>query len=511
MFFDNSTWRLQYLGEYGIPFIWERISSDFGSESTFSSVLFDSGVLAVGNRAIIGSSGGDVQRIDLDIPDQVYRFTNEDFGPQRVHGIRDFKKELVYWCYPDYPNLETGQFYPNRTLVYNYRNNTYATFRNTVTCFGNFQYPANITWDRLDVFWDNENVFWDDGEQEGMPLIASGNQHGFAHFYGYNDAETGADSSIVAMYQESLYVTNVTVGSNVVLEIPDHNLVTDEFIYLTGLKYLDTSDPLVPVAGSTTLNDQIYIVMVVDPDNIAIGKWDTESSQPDYGFSVTNVGDYIGCGVVALFPNVYIETKDFNPVKPQLGLNIKTSSIDFLFDVSSPSPISVKMKMNTTINAQGNILAGNKTVETSNSKTGFIQNAIKSVGVDCIITCKNHCLLTGDQIGFQSVGGMTELNGNNYTTTFLSTNTFSLNGTSAGSFSAYTTGGYWTQTKQQYFTLSADYGWHRFFATCYGQFFAVILTYNNDQMSQLSTHQQNFVLNAMKLSYRPGGKNIFGK
>lgn len=508
VYFDNSTWRLQYLGEYGIPFLWERISSDFGSESTFSPVLFDSGVLAVGNKAIIGSSGSDVQRIDLDIPDQVYRFTNADFGPERVHGVRDFKKELVYWCYPDYPNLETGQFYPNRTLVYNYRNNTYATFRNNVTCFGNFQYPANITWDRLDVFWDNPNVFWDDGEQEGMSLIASGNQHGFAHFYGYNDAETGADSSIVAMYQESLYVRNVTVGSTVVLEIPDHNLVTDEFIYLTGLNYIvPENDDMEPEAGSTTLNDQIYIVKFEDKNNISIGKWDTNASEAVYNFSPTNVGDYVGGGVVALFPNIYIETKDFNPVKQPLGMNIKTSSIDFLFDASSPSPISVQMKMNTNINAQGNVLVGNKTVETSNTKTGYVQGA--DGANPCIITSKNHCLLNGDKISFQQVEGMTELNGNQYTITFISVNTFSI--IEAGTLSTYTGGGYWEQVNEQYFTLSADYAWHRFFATCYGQFFAVILTYNNDQMSRLSTHQQNFVLNAMKLSYRPGGKNIFGK
>lgn len=511
VYFENSTWRLQYLGEYGTPFIWERISSDFGSESTFSAVLFDSGVLAVGNRAIVGSSGNDVQRIDLDIPDQVYRFNNSDFGAARVQGIRDFKKELVYWCYPDYPNLEIGQFYPNKTLVYNYRNNTYATFRNNVTCFGNFQYPANITWDRLDIFWDNYNVFWDDGEQEGMPLIASGNQHGFAHFYGYNDAETGADSTIIAMDQESLYVTNVTVGATVVLEIPNHNLTNDEFIYLTGLKYIVPENdeiPPIPEAGSTTLNDQIYMVMYIDKDNIAIGKWNTDAQEVAYNFSVTNVGDYVGGGVVALFPNVYIETKDFNPVKQPLGMNIKTSSIDFLFDASSPSPISVQMKMNTNINAQGNVLVGNKTVETSNSKTGFMQGATQTN--PCIITSKNHCLLDGDKISFQQVGGMTELNGNQYTVTFISVNTFSI-GVDSSAYGTYTSGGYWEQVNEGYFTLSADYAWHRFFATCYGQFFAVILTYNNDQMSRLSTHQQNFVLNAMKLSYRPGGKNIFGK
>lgn len=507
VFFENSTWRLQYIGEYGTPFIWERISSDFGSESTFSAVLFDSGVLAVGDRAIVGSSAGDVQRIDLEIPDTVYDFKNTDEGPKRVHGIRDFKKELVYWTYPDYPNIQipSTQFYPNRTLVYNYRNNTWAFFRNTVTCYGNFKYPANITWDRLDIFWDNMNVFWDDSAQENMPLIASANQQGFAHFYGYADAETGADSTIDAMDQESLSVTNVTVGAMVTLEIIDHNLSNGEFIYLTGLNYVVTTSPA--TAGSTTLNDTIYMVSVTDKDNVVLNLWNEASQEPYSNFTVTNVGDYMGGGVVALFPKLTIQTKDFNPVKQELGMNIKTSYIDFLFDASTPSPMSVELTMNTSEDV-GNVLVGNKSVETANSKTGYITNITQTASPICVITSINHGLLTGDEISPQGIVGSTELNGNNYTITFLTTNTFSV---SQASISSYVSGGYWVQTKQQYFTLGSKYAWHRFFSSCFGQYLSLALTYNNDQMSQISTHRQNFVLNAMKIWYRLGGKNIFGK
>jgi hypothetical protein len=504
VFFERSTWRLQYIGEYGIPFIWERISSDFGSESTFSPVLFDAGVLAVGDKAIVGSSGGDVQRIDLQIPDQVYDFKNAEEGPKRVHGIRDFKKELVYWCYPDFNTLYDNQFYPNKTLLYNYRNNTWAFFRNTVTCYGNFQYTADITWDRLDVFWDSYNVTWDNSGQSKMPIIVSGNQHGFAHFYGYPDVETAADSNIVAMDQESLSVTDVTVGADVVLEILDHNLQTDEFIYLTDLNYVVTA---VPSVGSTTLNNQIYRVQVVDEDNVRLFMWDPTTKEFYSDFTVTNVGTYVGGGVVALFPRLRAVTKDFNPVK-QVGQNIKTSYIDFLFDASSPSPINVQLKMNTTVEAVGNILAGNKNVETDNSKAGYISNV--TLANPCVITSANHGLLTGDMISPQQVGGTVQLNGNMYTVTFLTTDTFSLDVDST-LFTAYTSGGYWEQTNQQYFTLSAQYGWHRFFATALGQFLGLILTYDDEQMSQLSTHQQNFVLNAIKIWFRPGGMNIFGK
>lgn len=506
VFFEQSTWRLQYLGEYGLPFIWERISSDYGSESTFSTILFDNGVLAVGDKAIVTSSGGDVQRIDLQIPDQVYRFKNADNGPKRVHGTRDFKKEVVYWCYPDFPDFQLpASYFPNKTLLYNYRNNTFAFFRNNVTCYGTFQYDADVSWDRLDIFWDDYNVLWASEEQKKSPIIVSGNQQGFAHFYNYPDVETAADSTINAMDQESLFVTAVTAGTNVELTIPNHNLANDEFIYLTGLNYVLISDTTL---GSTTLNDKIYLVNVIDINTIRIAVWSVSLQQPVYDFSYTNVGSYMGGGVVALFPRMNIESKDFNPMKEAVGHNLKTSYIDFLFDASKPSPLNVKMKMNTTLAAQGNVRIGNYNVETSNSKTGFITNVTQILSPTVVITSPNHGLLTGDKITPQQVGGSTQLNENQYTITFLTTNTFSIQ---QASISAYTGGGYWVQSEQQYFTLSAQYAWHRFFSSCFGQFLSLILTYNNDQMSQLSTHQQNFVLNAMKIWYRPGGKNIFGK
>ena len=506
VFFERSTWRLQYLGEYGLPFIWERISSDWGSESTFSPVLFDTGVLAVGDKAIVGSSGGDVQRIDLDIPETVYDFKNSDNGTKRIQGVRDFKKEIVYWCYPDYNSLQlTTQIFPNKSLVYNYRNNTWATFRNNVTCFGNFQYQTGISWDRLDVFWDDPNVSWNNNGQSELPVIVSGNQQGFIHFYEYSDVETAADSTISAMDQESLSITNVTVTDIVTLQVRDHNLSTDEVIYLTGLNYVVTATP---VSGSTTLNDQIYSVEVIDKDTLVLSAWDQENEETTQSFTVTNVGTYVGGGVIALFPRLYAETKDFNPIK-QAGHNIKTSFIDFLFDASSPAPINVKLKINTTVNAQGKLIIGNQNVETANAKTGYINNITNEIPPVCIITSQDHGLLTGDEVTFGQIQGAVELNSNEYEITFLTTDTFSVSEDAV--LTDYTQGGFWKQTNQQYFTLSAQYAWHRFFAAAYGQFIGLILTYDDKQMFQLSTHQQNFVLNAMKIWFRPGGKNIFGK
>ncbi len=99
--FERSKWQLRFVGEYGLPFIWERIDADFGSDSTFSTVVFGNEVLDIGDKAIVKTSATGCVRMDLDIPDQVFYIQNANNGPQRVFGTRDYYKELIYWNYPD--------------------------------------------------------------------------------------------------------------------------------------------------------------------------------------------------------------------------------------------------------------------------------------------------------------------------------------------------------------------------------------------------------------------------
>lgn len=431
VFFERTTWQLRYQGEYGIPFIWERISSDFGSESTFSSVLFDQGVTAIGNTAIVASNSITVDRIDLQIPDLVFQFRNSSDGLIRIHGIRNYEKELVYWCYNDaqyaYIDDTQNQYFPNKVLVYNYRNNTYAIFRDNVTTFGNFQVPSNVTWDSLDVFWGDQDITWTDPiTQDLFPSIVSGNQQGFVHYYAN---QTPDDAS--------LQITGVNLAvSPITLTIPNHNLVTGEIIYITDLSFVTPTAPYSVV--STNLNDQTYRVTFVDINTVSLSKWDTSSTPHQYinNFSFTPTAataTYIGKGKAALFPRLDVQSKDFNPYQNK-GSQTKLCYIDFLTDVpdtveGQTAAMTVVLYANTSPAVIGNLLVGNKQVATS---------------------------LT-----------------------------------------------------LPYYTPASDIAWHRFYATLAAQYFRIQMTYDDDLMNQLTTHQQTWVLNAMTLWVRPGGKIVF--
>ena len=71
---------IRYTGNEILPFTWERINSNYGIESTHSLVQFDNSILGIGNYAIQVCDGNTSQRIDLQIPDEVFKFHNGNQG-----------------------------------------------------------------------------------------------------------------------------------------------------------------------------------------------------------------------------------------------------------------------------------------------------------------------------------------------------------------------------------------------------------------------------------------------
>jgi hypothetical protein len=500
VFFEYSTWQLRYIGEYGLPFIWERISSDFGAVCTYSSIVFDQGVMGVSDRGIIQAAANGVTRLDDQIPEQVFSFEIQNEAPNFVHGIRHFERELVYWNYLDTSNASTTQSYPNTVLVFNYRNNSWAKFRDTITCFGTSQFQFGITWDSLTTFWES-NVSWDNvDDQQYVDYVTLGTQHGFINIYQNPDAET--PQPVTTLYAPTLFITAVNFATHPTqVTIPSHNLQNGEIIYIQNTLWSGI-DP--------GLNNIIYNVTVVDANTITLGIWDFSSQSYD-AVDITSSATYIGGGIVTLFPKMNIQGKDFNPFQGA-GKQFKLSYIDFQMDANIASPAiaatTIQLFVNSYLGEQANLLSTNQELINSSQACGFITGATQAN--PCLITSPGHSLITGTLVYMANVQGMTQLNSAIYQITVVDANHFTLNNTDSTGFSAYTKGGIWNTTpiNGQTYIPGSEYAWYRFYSTQFGQYLRIGMTYDDDLMNQLATHQTPMELNAMNIWFREGGRLI---
>lgn len=502
VFFEQSTWQLRYIGEYGLPFIFERISSDFGSASTYSPIIFDDGVMTISNRGAIQAGASGLIRLDEQIPETIFSFAIQNQAPNFVHGVRDFEKEVVYWNYIDDSTMQTTQSFPNTVLLYNYRNKTWAQFRDSITCFGLAQFQFGITWDSTDVFWEDTGVTWDNADSKNYTTyVSAGNQQGFVFIYENQNAATTFPS--LTMFAPSLYIAAIANTATVTqFTVPSHNLANGEIIYITDTLWS---------GANPGINNVIYNVTVVDANTISLGLWNGNNYDAQL-FVLAST--YMGGGYIALFPKMNIVGKDFNPYQAN-GKQFKLSYIDFQMDQNQNIPIlpavTIQLFINAYLGLQANLSITNSNQELLNSclLTGFITNATQAN--PCQITSPNHSLISGTLIYISNIKGMTQLNSNQYTINVVDANNFTLNVDSTG-FTAFTIGstGIWNAmpTDGQVYQSGSEYAWFRFYSTQFGQYLRVAITYDDTLMNQLSTHQASMELNAMNFWFREGGRLI---
>ena len=313
VYFERSTWELLYTGNESAPFRWQQLNDELGCESSFSIIGFDKTVLGVGNVGVHNCNGVNVNRIDEKVPNEVFKIHNDNSGPERVYGIRDFYNELVYWTFPDASEDTT---FPTRVLLYNYENGTWGIFNDSFTCFGNYQRESDITWADLGPMygtWAAWNTPWGSPLfQSATPLIISGNQEGFVFVL---DNEKSSNS-------QSLYITNMTASST--LTIIDHNLYSGDYILIEE------------GVGITSLNGNVYrVASITDSNNIVIDG--------------TFIGTYSGGAKATRISNLKIVSKQFNPGTP-IGQQFSMPYADFLLDRTSLGQVSLDYLIDTTVN-----------------------------------------------------------------------------------------------------------------------------------------------------------------
>lgn len=308
VFFEKSTWEIVYTGNHLVPFVWQKINSELGVESTFSTVLFDKAILGVGDVGLHACTGTNVERIDSKIPDEVFAFHNDNIAMTRIQGIRDYYTEQVYWTIPSSP--ETVSIFPTKVLVFNYQTNSWAYNDDTITAFGYKQHQNDLTWQDTIAQWQGMDMNWNSGVFEtAFKYVVAGNQQGWTFVIRADEARNG----------QSLQITDVAIvvaTGNAALVVINHNLEMGDYVYVEDLVGING------IAG-------IYRVGAI----VDVNTFEIEDSQ---GYT----GVYQGRGTVERVSQIDIITKQYN-FYAQQGQNLYISEVDFNVDRTVNGEITV--------------------------------------------------------------------------------------------------------------------------------------------------------------------------
>lgn len=321
IFCERSTWQLRYTGRTIAPFQIERVNSELGALGLNSAIQFDTSLLAFGDKAIIECDSFKADAINVKIPDLIFNINYLNNGPDRIGGIRDFVNRLAYWIYPS--NTNNGS-YPNQRLVYNYENDSWAIFTDSLTALGTFQKPTSRTWLNTPLPWIEYDFSWIN-QPLSIPTIVGGNQQGFISYIGGTEDE-------ITTNDVTLFITNITTtGSDpTIITSPNHNLQPDYIIQIENI----TGTPF------NSLNDGIFQIVIMNSNQFTINMFNSSSGQFDIVVSVPDSG-YNGGGQIRVRDNFRIQSKKFNFVDE--GQNIQMGYLDILTNTEKNGAFSLNI------------------------------------------------------------------------------------------------------------------------------------------------------------------------
>jgi hypothetical protein len=340
---ERSTWQLRYTGRAIAPFQVEKVNSELGIESTFSSVQFDTSLVGIGDKGIVECDSYKSERIDIKIPDFVFNFNSMNNGVARIQGIRNFPNKLAFWTIPlvaFYPNIvNTNWIFPTARLVYNYENDSWAIFNDSLTALGNYQQQRNITWLQIPENWIQYEGTWLDDDLED-PFICGGNQQGFIEILDQNTVN-----------DPSLYISNIVNNGSGIAQVTssNHNMQSG---FVIGISGIPASTPF------SDLNAGVYSIVVIDANNFTLRSFNSATNKFDIPVVGSPAGTYIGMGVINIRENFYVNSKKFNFMDE--GQNIQMGYLDILMQAIQNGEISLYVYLNYDDETPSNTLSNNQ-------------------------------------------------------------------------------------------------------------------------------------------------------
>lgn len=334
--FSGRKTRFYYTSNDLEPFLFFNINTSLPSNSPYSVITLDQGSIDIGIYGICQTDQQSVQRIDLQIPQAIFNIRYPKKGFFRTHAIRDFEKEWIYFCYPDVTvnqSIDLTYDFPTRTLLFNYRDNTWAILKENFTCQGRYVAQSVYTWATLPYnTWTEWTDPWDtDTLKDTAPKTIGGTPEGF--IIQRIGTDTGGGGTQESPQAAISAITNV---ANSQITAYNHCAEVGDYIYITGC------------IGTTQLNKFIYqVVSIVDKDNFTI---DNLTEIPS--------GTYLGLGVYTKLSQPLFKTKEY-PFYWKQGLQSNLQLHRYLMDSTADAQCTINIYLSqddTTVWNSGSIV-----------------------------------------------------------------------------------------------------------------------------------------------------------
>lgn len=311
--FENQPLKFISTGDDVLPFVFQTVSPELGAESTFSGIALDTGLVSIGPYGLTLCSSENNRRIDLPILDQIFDISSNNNGEQRVTAIRDFRNELIYFTY--LPNERENWLFPNKTLLFNYRNNTWALFNENYTHYGTFRRSSSQTWATLNLrfpTWASWDQPWNFGAlAQRYPFIIGGNQQGFVMI-----------KNMDSTYEDnSQFIQGITIsGTTITITSPNHCLNDGDYISISGC------------IGVSNINDDIFLIstnpqLTADRNTFTLQLSTSQFPNPP-------TGTYSGGGVYRRLTNIEVQSKQF-PVAWSESRKARIGTQRYLFETTT--------------------------------------------------------------------------------------------------------------------------------------------------------------------------------
>ena len=189
--FGNSTWSFRFTGSDFAPFRFDKINNTKSTSAPYGTIDYDERVTAMGSKGLIACDGVNVQRYDDAVIDQFL-----DINQNRFAQCYALRFDTINQTWMLYPSASTDSSLSSKALIYNFIENTWATYDLSLSCLGLYYETSDATWVSFGpasanpTTWNQAEFAWNSYLlQDLAPILLAGSQTG-GFVYQMNDGDS---------------------------------------------------------------------------------------------------------------------------------------------------------------------------------------------------------------------------------------------------------------------------------------------------------------------------------